>query len=191
MTGFSFENSILLLLLKHFPSWQVSLPAWEEIQQLCLLCEHSSVDFCWFCLQYESEKKKTFPSYYGLKNLYFPILLVVTTVVLKVDSDKLNVLFKYCFLPFKGLHLVVGGRIKIFTLYYDQEAMERQAGCTCLFKRERNWKIHVKIIGSLYWWPCWENPLALTGKEIRRSLQNQKEMGTQILCSSNSFILFL
>lgn len=58
MTGFSFENSILLLLLKHFPSWQVSLPAWEEIQQLCLLCEHSSVDFCWFCLQYESEKKK-------------------------------------------------------------------------------------------------------------------------------------
>lgn len=62
----------------------------------------------------------------------------------------------------------------------------------CLFKCERNWKIHMKNnFKIIYWWPCWENPLAFTENETCRSLQNQKEKGPQILCSYDSFILFL
>lgn len=71
------------------------------------------MDFC-FCLQYESEKN--FPKPPSFKKIVFSHPLVVTTVALKGDRIKLNVLFKYSFLPFKGLHLAIGGRINPFTL---------------------------------------------------------------------------
>lgn len=75
------------------------------------------MDFCWFCLQYES--KKNIPKLPCFKKFLFSHPLVVTTVALKVDRDKLKVLFKDNFLPFKGLHLATGGRRNIFRLYYD------------------------------------------------------------------------
>lgn len=63
--------------------------------------------------------KKNFPKLPCFKKILFSHPLVVTTVALKVDRDKLKDLFKDNFLPFKGLHLATGGRRNIFRLYND------------------------------------------------------------------------
>lgn len=63
--------------------------------------------------------KKNFPKLPCFKKFIFSHPLVLTTVALKVERNKLSVLFQHNFLPFKGLHLAIGGRINIFSLYYD------------------------------------------------------------------------
>lgn len=46
--------------------------------------------------------------------------------------------------------------------------------CACSNVREIG-EDHLKIIKNLYWWQFWENPVAFTGNETCRSLQNQKK----------------